>query len=440
MHILQITNHGLHHWDVVPGLPDTGGQNIFVNQFSDALADLGFEITIINRGGFPDPVSGERREGILRKDGRQRILYIEDGLDAFVRKEDMDDRLPLLADDLRQRLEATQTKIDLIISHYWDGAKLGILLNDVLPEPVPHVWIPHSLGAIKKGNLPPEQWAGLRIDERIANELKLVQEVDAVASTSSLITRMLLEFYKVEVKLLFLPPCVDQSRYYPRTVEDEHEVWKLLGGLSGRSFHELRQRKIVTEISRTDITKRKDILIKAFARARQRVPNGFLVVSIDDGKPELADELRALIRSLGIDHDVAAVGSVWDLLPDIYGVTNIYCTPAIVEGFGMSAQEAAATAVPVIASHRVPFAVEYLLGDEIHDILPEGSSSPVQVGEGGVLVEADDVPGFAFALELLLSDDERRLQMGKNAFEATIPYFTWPRMTADFLDQLEIDH
>ena len=27
-HVLMITNHGVHEWKVVPGLPDTGGQNV----------------------------------------------------------------------------------------------------------------------------------------------------------------------------------------------------------------------------------------------------------------------------------------------------------------------------------------------------------------------------------------------------------------------------
>jgi hypothetical protein len=49
----MITNHGIHQWQVVPGLPDTGGQNVFVNQFTAALVKLGFRITIINRGVCP---------------------------------------------------------------------------------------------------------------------------------------------------------------------------------------------------------------------------------------------------------------------------------------------------------------------------------------------------------------------------------------------------
>jgi len=438
MHILQITNHGMHQWKVVPGLPDTGGQNVFVNMFSDALADLGFDITIVNRGGYPDPVIGRRRQGIDIKDERQRIIYIEDGLEEFVRKEDMDERLPNLVEDLGRRLEGT--KVDLIISHYWDAAKLGVLYNETLADPVPHYWVPHSLGAIKKGNLPPEQWAGLRIDERLAHEKRLVHQVDGVVSTSGLIIRKLVDFYGYKGTAYFLPPCVDPDRYFSRTVPKDHEVWKLLSRHSGLKIEEIQRRKIITEISRTAITKRKDILIRAFAEVKTLEPDSFLVVSIDEGQPELARELKVLIRELGLERDVAAVGSVWDLLPDIYAITSIYCTPAIVEGFGMSAQEAAATQVPVIASHRVPYVTEYLLGDDYDSLTPMDGSEPVFFGNGALVAQADDIDGFVYALELLLMDDARRVNMGRRAYHLTVPYFTWPRVTADFLKQIGVSY
>ena len=60
----MITNHGVHQWEVIPGLPDTGGQNVFVNQFSAALAEMGFRITIVNRGikiFRPKAVSREKK-------------------------------------------------------------------------------------------------------------------------------------------------------------------------------------------------------------------------------------------------------------------------------------------------------------------------------------------------------------------------------------------
>lgn len=98
----------------------------------------------------------------------------------------------------------------------------------------------------------------------------------------------------------------------------------------------------------------------------------------------------------------------------------------------MSAQEAAATAVPVVASHLVPFATEYLLGGGGF----EGDGQSIKQGKGAVIVQADDVNGFARALEMLLTDDDLRKEMGENAYRITIPYFTWHNRVPAFLDEI----
>jgi glycosyltransferase involved in cell wall biosynthesis len=444
-HLLMITNHGIHQWEIIPGLPDTGGQNVFVNQFTEALAKLGFRITIVNRGGYPHPVSGEWRRGIHYKDQHQRILYLEDGFPEFVRKEDMNERMPYLVVSLERFLEAGETNVDLMISHYWDGARLGVLYNKSRQERVKHIWVPHSLGAIKKRNVPRERWAGLRIDERIATERSLIPELDGIAATSSAIQQALKKDYGYTAPPLFLPPCVDPDRYYPREVSEEDSVWDFLSQRSGEgseaalSPEEVRGCKIVTEISRTDTTKRKDVLIKAFAKAHQRVPNSLLVVSIDDSQEELAGELEHLIHALHLQDHIAVVGFVWELLPTLYAVTDIYCTPSVMEGFGMSAQEAAATGVPVVASHLVPFVTEYLLGKDVEDVHFEGGRQPLKLGDGAMVVQADDVNGFACALEMLLSNDDLRKTMGQNAYHVTVPYFTWQNRVTTFLEEIGIN-
>jgi len=193
------------------------------------------------------------------------------------------------------------------------------------------------------------------------------------------------------------------------------------------------------EISRTDTTKRKDVLIQAFAKARQRVPNSLLVVSIDDTQEELAGDLKHLIQALDLRGHIAAVGSVWKLLPTLYAITDIYCTPSVMEGFGMSAQEAAATGVPVVASHLVPFVTEHLLGTDVKTVHFEKGGPPLEQGEGAIAVQADDVDGFAHALELLLSNNELRKTMGDNAYHITVPYFTWANMVTVFLEEIGVD-
>jgi glycosyltransferase involved in cell wall biosynthesis len=202
---------------------------------------------------------------------------------------------------------------------------------------------------------------------------------------------------------------------------------------------DVRHRKIVTEISRTDTTKRKDVLIRAFAQVRRREPDSLLLVSVDDTQPDLAGELRGLIRELGIQDDVAVVGSVWDWLPRLYAVTCVYCSPSVMEGFGMSAQEAAATGVPIVASHLVPFATGYLLGSDPGQVSLGGGRKPLQVGSGAIVVPADDVEGFAVAMEMLLTDDDLRRRMGRDALQITVPYFTWGNMVTLFMQALGLD-
>lgn len=436
-HVLMITNHGVHEWTVVPGLPDTGGQNVYVNQFTAALVDQGYRVTIVNRGGYPHPVTGVPQTGVVvHPSGRARIVYIEDGTPAFVRKEDMNEQIPALVADLHRRLAAEPDGYDLIVSHYWDAGKIGAGLRDLSGRDVPHVWIPHSLGALKKRNMDPSTWEGLRIDERIAHERELIGRIDAAVATSTAIRDTFVSDYGYEPRY-FLPPCVDTMRYHPRLPSDCESIWDFLAARSPHTAGELRGRPIVTEISRTDHTKRKDVLIRAFARVRERVPGALLVVALDERAGDVYDQALRLVQDLGLDDDVIALGSVWEQLPCLYAVSTVYCTPSVMEGFGMSAQEAAATAVPVVASDLVPFAREYLLGPAPESVSRDGESGPgILVGDGTIVVPADDVEGFAEAMAMLLADTERRAAMGRAALAITVPYFTWEARTRDLLEDL----
>ena len=436
----MITNHGIHQWQVIPGLPDTGGQNVFVNQFSEALTKFGYKITIVNRGGYPHPKDGEYQRGLCYKDEHQRILYLEDSRKEFVRKEDMHEQIPELVKSLRYFFADEDSAVDLIVSHYWDAAEIGVLYNNELPKRVKHIWVPHSLGMLKKENISEDKWVGLRIDERIEVEKALITEINGVAATSSSIKSTLKEDYGYTTPEIFLPPSVNIDRFYPRKVAADDTIWSFLSQRSGLPPQEVRKNKIITEISRTDTTKRKNVLIEAFAKAHKQFPDSFLVVSIDENRKELAQELLALIRENDLGSHVAVVGSIWDILPTLYAVSDIYCTPSVMEGFGMSAQEAAATKVPVVASNLVPFVVEYLMGSEVVDVWQdEGAKHPINLGTGAIVAYADDVDGFAYALEMLLADDVLRIAMGENAYHATIPYFTWSNMVKRFLMSIDLD-
>lgn len=435
-HILMITNHGVHQWQIIPGLADTGGQNVFVNQFSASLAEQGFKVSIVNRGGYPHPITKNPQTGLHYKDAVQRILYLEDNMKTFVHKEDMAAQLPELAANLNQFLTEEGLEVDLIISHYWDGGVLGLLYKQSRLTPVPHIWVPHSLGEIKKKNVTDQQWEILRIDERIRYEKEIVREVDQIASTSAAIENSLKQDYGYHKKPLFLPPCVDPQRYHPRAISPDHNVYHFLSQHSQLSPSDLYKSQIITEVSRTDSTKRKDVLIKAFARIASKHPGSILVISIDPSNKSLYQSLIDLIKTLGIEKQVIVLGSVWEQLPNIYAVSDIFCTPSIMEGFGMTSQEAAATAVAIVSSNLVPFVTEYLLGENATKMFIQGSELPIKIGNAAIVVTADDINGFAYALDLLLLDPELRKSLGENAYQVTIPYFTWENVVSKFLQEI----
>lgn len=438
-HILQITNHGIHQWEFIPGLPDTGGQNVFVNQFTEALADLGFKVTICNRGGYQHPTTGETHTGVHYKDENQRILYLEDDKAEFIRKEDMDAQTAKLAQFLGDVMDDESIPIGLMISHYWDSAKVGVLFNENRERHVKHIWVPHSLGAVKKRNMPPDTWGDLRIDERIDNEKLLVPRLDGVAATSSLIRDSLINDYG-STEPLFLPPCVLADRFYKREIEDDHDIWKFLSTTTGLPIEDVRKCRIISEISRTDKTKRKDVLIKAFAKVHETHPESLLVVAVDKTEEALSAELFRLIDELGVGSHVAAIGNEWERLPFLYSVTAVYCSPSVMEGFGMAVQEAAASRVPVVGSDRIPFVVEYLLGEDVEDTtFDDMGSESIRYGEGGIVVPADNVAGFAHAIDMLLSHEALRRKTGDCAYHITIPYFTWEDMTRRLLRDVGVN-
>jgi len=355
-----------------------------------------------------------------------------------VRKEDMDAHLPELCSFLHKHIQTEDIPIDLIISHYWDSAKLCILLNDKLSDAIKHVWVPHSLGAVKKRNMPPETWENLRIEERINNEKSFAGKLDGVAATSALIRDSLKQDYGFR-HCLFLPPCVNPDRFFCREIDIDHDVYNFLEKMTGLTKEEIYHSKIIAEISRTDTTKRKNVLIKAFAEIHKKHPKTVLVVAIDETEKKLAAELNGLIEKLGIKANVAAIGNEWERLPFIYSITSVYCSPSVMEGFGMAVQEAAATRVPVVGSNKIPFVSEYLLGDDIEVIRSdEGEFKPLKLGEGAIVAEADDVAGFAEALDIYLSDETLRSKSGECAYHITIPQFTWKDMTKRFLEGIQM--
>ena len=62
----------------------------------------------------------------------------------------------------------------------------------------------------------------------------------------------------------------------------------------------------------------------------------------------------------------------------------------------------------------------------------------LHIGKGAIVVPADDVAGFKEALLLLLNNPSLKKKMGEQAYDITIPYFTWENAVKVLLKESSI--
>ena len=167
----------------------------------------------------------------------------------------------------------------------------------------------------------------------------------------------------------------------------------------------------ILSVGRLVERKGNDVLLRALAALRPRVPSARLVI-VGDG-PERA-RLESLARELGIADAVELRGRVPDdELRRAYVESSVFALPAMVdargdtEGLGVVLLEAMNYGVPVVAS----------AAGGIVDIVEEGTS--------GLLVPPGDVAALAAALERLAQDAPLATRLGMGGRERLHTRFTW---------------
>ena len=150
-----------------------------------------------------------------------------------------------------------------------------------------------------------------------------------------------------------------------------------------------------------------DILLRAFQYTRNKCKKKIVLKVAGDGP--MAFPLKQQAIQLGIEDSVEWVG--WlktdKEVSDFCGTLDLFVMPSRREAFGLSAVEASATGLPVIASRfgGIPEIV-------IHE-------------ETGLLVEPEDVEGFGEAIVTLTENRDLCLNMGINGRKMVENQFDW---------------
>ncbi|MBN2343122.1 MAG: glycosyltransferase [Deltaproteobacteria bacterium] len=132
--VALITNHGYAGpKPPIGNAPDTGGQNVYVNDLAMALEEVGYDVYVYTRGGFPEFDSTLMREGEAKMSDYVRYVYIPGGGDEFLPKEEIGIALGEQVEHLYEHINGLGQQMnrkpwdvfEFINTHYWDAGVLG---------------------------------------------------------------------------------------------------------------------------------------------------------------------------------------------------------------------------------------------------------------------------------------------------------------------------
>jgi glycosyltransferase involved in cell wall biosynthesis len=169
---------------------------------------------------------------------------------------------------------------------------------------------------------------------------------------------------------------------------------------------------VIGIVARLARIKNHEVLLRAYAKLRAAPEKKTRLVIVGDG-PERAS-LEELSRQLGIAGDVSFLGERRDT-PGLLSAFDIYVLPSFSEGMNLTLLEAMGAGLPVVAS-RVGGNVEI-----------------VEDGNTGYLFPSGNVDALSELLGRLVSEPERRVQMGQSGRERVLRQFDQRVMMQHYL-------
>ena len=330
----------------------------------------------------------------------------EDSLEDAVRAQGASmARVPGLRPELRPQDDARalgslvrairRLRPDIVDTHTAKAGMLGRLAAVLAGSPRPKIVHTYH-GHVLEGYFGPLKNATYRGLER-----RLAKVSDALIGVSSATVD---DLVRLEIapreKFQVLPIGLDLEPFLKATPEDGAAFRAEAGVQDGEV--------LLTFVGRLVPIKRLDVLLRAFAQARDA---GALVRLAIVGDGELRPELERLAAELGVGGHVWFAGYRGDMLPVAMG-SDIAVLSSDNEGTPVSLIEAGAAGKPAVATEV-------------------GGVADVVTPESGFLVPRHDPEPFAEALVRLAKDRELRMKMGQFARDAVAQRFSVNRLLDD---------
>jgi len=401
----MISTHGYFEGKPSLGLPDTGGQVVFVIELSKALAESGYKVDILTR-------QFEDFSQIETINENVQIVRIPCGGKDFIPKEYLVENLPDLIDRFAQYCKNNNLKYEFIDSHYWDAGFVGIRLGEIFDIPV--IFTPHSLGIWKKMEME-ETLAkkGIEIDEREfereynfkqrnETEREIMNDVNKVIATTPQQMDIICEKYEIpEGKVAIITPGFDANKYQKI---DKKQLTRVIGETKLPD-------KFIMTVGRIASNKGYDLLIEAMKYVLEEIPDIKLVLRIGSQKPTENEvrqkhELSKLAEKLGISDKLLFLDYIEEL-EYLYNAASVFVLSSTYEPFGMTAIEAMACGTPTVVTDKG--GLKYFLED----------------GKDAMIVNPFDTGKLAKTIVTLLRDQRLYSEISQKGYHKAYSLFTW---------------
>jgi glycosyltransferase involved in cell wall biosynthesis len=207
---------------------------------------------------------------------------------------------------------------------------------------------------------------------------------------------------------------VDRGAFWRATLSEEPRGW--LPGQEPGSLRyppeltaSLGERTVLVCVGRFTEVKRMGLVVRAWARARDRFerPAALVFVGGHDGEWE-AEHPGVVAQELGLDDVFLAGWQEHERLPEVYSAADASVLASICEQFGLVLVEGMACELPAIAVNRY------------------GPADIVTPGKTGWLVPPDDEAALADAIVEAVGDPAELRRRGAAAERDVAQRFAWP--------------
>ena len=365
---------------------DAGGQNTHVADLSRALAALGHQVRVYTRRDSPDLPT------VVPLDAGVDVVHVPAGPSAVLPKDDLLPHMGAFADWMAEDWRRDGMP-DVAHAHFWMSGLAAVTAARACDVPVVQTF--HALGSVKRRY---QGAADTSPKHRISYERQLGRSVDRVIVQCQDEIRELGLIGVPRARMELVPSGVDTDRFTN------------LGPVAERRPGMSRILTVARLVERKGI---EDLI-----RAMPMIPGAELVVvggppGGDLDSDPYARRLRGLAVRSRVGDRVRLAGAVPARdMPSWYRSADIVAAPPWYEPFGLTALEAMACGVPVVAR---------AVG---------GLADTVVDGVTGDLVAGGDPRTLGGTLRRLLGDDVRRFHYAAAAVDRATHAYAWPSVAA----------